>query len=216
MMDVLIRHLWVSIQSVFPAPKGKAPKVSLVAFGGYGRGELNPFSDIDLMFLHADGLSPEGPELKILSEWTGGLLYTLWDIGLKVGHAVRTVDDCVRLANEDMQAKTALIEARRVTGDEPLFEQLQRAVQKHCVRGHEDEYIALRLADQATRRAKHGNSPALQEPNIKNGVGGLRDFQNLLWMAYFKHGTRSLMDLQRPSFSAPPSASKWRRPTTSC
>ncbi len=61
MMDVLIRHLWVSIQSVFPAPKGKAPKVSLVAFGGYGRGELNPFSDIDLMFLHADGLSPEGP-----------------------------------------------------------------------------------------------------------------------------------------------------------
>jgi [protein-PII] uridylyltransferase len=200
MMDVLIRKLWTSIQSVFPALTGKAPKVTLVAFGGYGRGELNPFSDIDLMFLHADGLSPEGAELKTLAEWTGGLLYTLWDIGLKVGHAVRTVEDCVRLANEDMQAKTALIEARRVTGDEPLFEQLQREVQKHCVRRHEDEYIAQRLADQATRRTKYGNSPALQEPNVKNGVGGLRDFQNLLWMAYFKHGTRSLMDLQKAEF----------------
>ncbi len=200
MMDVLIRHLWTSIQSVFPAPKGKAPKVALVAFGGYGRGELNPFSDIDLMFLHAEGLAPEGPEMKTLSEWTGGLLYTLWDIGLKVGHAVRTVEDCIRLANEDMQAKTALIEARRVTGDEPLFEQLQREVVKRCVRRHEDEYIAQRLADQSTRRAKHGNSPALQEPNVKNGVGGLRDFQNLLWMAYFKHGTRSLMDLQKAEF----------------
>ena len=143
MMDVLIRHLWTSIQSVFPAPKGKAPKVALVAFGGYGRGELNPFSDIDLMFLHAEGLAPEGPEMKTLSEWTGGLLYTLWDIGLKVGHAVRTVEDCIRLANEDMQAKTALIEARRVTGDEPLFEQLQREVVKRCVRRHEDEYMSL-------------------------------------------------------------------------
>ncbi|MFM7556912.1 MAG: nucleotidyltransferase domain-containing protein, partial [Verrucomicrobiota bacterium] len=124
MMDVLVRHLWSSIQSVFPAPKGKSPKVALVAFGGYGRGELNPFSDIDLMFLHADGLGPEGPELKALADWTSGLLYTLWDIGLKVGHAVRTVDDCIRLANEDMQAKTALLEARRITGDEALFERL--------------------------------------------------------------------------------------------
>jgi len=200
MMDVLVRHLWSSIQSVFPAPKGKAPKVALVAFGGYGRGELNPCSDIDLMFLHGDGLDPEGPELKALAEWTSGLLYTLWDIGLKVGHAVRTVDDCVRLANEDMQAKTSLIEARRITGDEALFDRLQREVQRQCVKGHEDEYIAQRLADQASRRAKHGNSPALQEPNIKNGVGGLRDYQNLLWMAYFKHGTRSLMDLQRAEF----------------
>jgi [protein-PII] uridylyltransferase len=200
MMDVLIRHLWSSIQSVFPAPKGKAPKIALVAFGGYGRGELNPFSDIDLMFLHAEGLSPEGPELKTLADWTSGLLYTLWDIGLKVGHAVRTVGDCVRLANEDMQAKTSLIEARLVTGDGALFEQLQREVEKKCVRRHEDEYIAQRLADQASRRAKHGNSPALQEPNVKNGVGGLRDFQNLLWMAYFKHGTRSLMDLQKAEF----------------
>ena len=204
MMDVLIRHLWTSMLSVFPAPKGRSPKVALVAFGGYGRGELNPCSDIDLMFLHAEGLEPEGPESKALSEWTGGLLYTLWDIGLKVGHAVRTVDDCVRLANEDMQAKTALIEARRVTGDEALFERLQREVQRKCVIRHEDEYIAQRLADQASRRAKHGNSPALQEPNVKNGVGGLRDFQNLLWMAYFKHGTRSLMDLQRAEFLSAP------------
>ena len=198
-MDVLVRHLWSEIQRVYPS-QGKAPRIALVAFGGYGRGELNPFSDIDLMFLHEAQLEAGGPAFKVLGEWTSSLLYTLWDIGLKVGHAVRTVEDCVAVANKDMQAKTALIEARLVSGDEALFSQLQKAVQRQCVRGHEDDYIEQRLADQATRRTKYGNSPAMQEPNVKNGVGGLRDFQNLLWMAYFKHGTRSLMDLQRAEF----------------
>ena len=201
-MDVLIRHLWEEIQRVYPAI-GKPPKIALVAFGGYGRGELNPFSDIDLMFLHEANLEAEGPAFKILGEWTSSLLYTLWDIGLKVGHAVRTVDDCVSVANGDMQAKTALIEARLITGDPTLHSQLQKAVVRQCVRSHEDEYIQQRLADQAARRSKYGNSPAMQEPNIKNGVGGLRDFQNLLWMAFFKHGTRSVMDLQRAEFLGP-------------
>ena len=199
MMDVLIRHLWRDIQRVYP-PSGSVPLIALVSFGGYGRGELNPFSDIDLMFLHEADLSTEGPAFKILSEWTSSLLYTLWDIGLKVGHAVRSVNECVSLANGDMQAKTALIEARLITGDASLHAQLLKAVVRQCVRGHEDEYIQLRLIDQANRRAKYGNSPAMQEPNIKNGVGGLRDFQNLLWMAFFKHGTRSLADLQRADF----------------
>jgi len=198
-LDVLIRHLWEEIQRVYPA-QGKAPKIALVAFGGYGREELNPFSDIDLMFLHEAQLESGGPAFKVLGEWTSSLLYTLWDIGLKVGHAVRTVDDCVAVANGDMQAKTALIEARLITGDAALHGLLQKAVVRQCVRGHEDEYIQQRLADQAARRNRYGNSPAMQEPNVKNGVGGLRDFQNLLWMAFFKHGTRSLMDLQRSEF----------------
>lgn len=202
-MDVLIRHLWDAIQSVFPSKTGKAPKIALVAFGGYGRGELNPYSDIDLMFLHEAKLETSDPAYTTLGEWTSGLLYTLWDVGLKVGHAVRTVEDCVTVANGDMQAKTALIEARLITGDASLHTQLQKAVVRQCVRGHEDEYIEQRLADQAIRRAKYGNSPAMQEPNVKNGVGGLRDYQNLLWMAFFKHGTRSLTDLQRSEFLSP-------------
>lgn len=193
MMDVLIRHIFEAVQAAFPSTT-KPPRLALVAYGGYGRAELNPFSDIDLMFLYASGGGR--PAEVTLSEWTSGLLYSLWDIGLKVGHSVRTVDDCVKLANEDMQAKTAMLESRLITGDEKLVQQLRKQFDARCVVGHEDEYIGQRLEDQARRRARHGNSAAMQEPNIKNGCGGLRDFQNLLWMAYFKLGYRSTAALQ--------------------
>ncbi|MFM7100361.1 MAG: hypothetical protein ACKO3N_04255, partial [Verrucomicrobiota bacterium] len=152
------------------------------------------------MFLHALPARAGARNQRLLADWTSGLLYTLWDLGLKVGHAVRTVAECVDVANRDMLSKTSLLECRAITGDTSLVETLRKALQHHCVRGHEDAYIAQRLEDQRTRRAEHGNSPALQEPNIKNGVGGLRDFQNLLWMAFFKHGTRSLADLQAADF----------------
>lgn len=199
MMDVLIRHIWEEVQRAFPA-RGTVPRIALVAFGGYGRGELNPYSDIDLMFLHAGGPDLSAERQRVLADWTSGLLYTLWDIGLKVGHAVRTLDDCVEVANRDMQSKTSLLEARRVAGDERLFQQFETRFQTRCVKGHAEEYIAQRLEDQRVRRQKHGNSPALQEPNIKNGVGGLRDFQNLLWMAYFQEGLRTLGELQTHDF----------------
>lgn len=193
MMDLLARHIFDAVQQAFPA-QGKLPRLALIAYGGYGRAELNPFSDIDLMFLYAPG---GGKVVEAtLSEWTGGLLYTLWDIGLKVGHSVRTVDDCIKLANEDMQAKTALLESRLVTGDDKLFQQLRTQFAARCVAGHENEYIGQRIEDQARRRSKHGNSAAMQEPNVKNGCGGLRDFQNLLWMAFFKLGYRSTAELQ--------------------
>lgn len=195
MMDVLVRYVWDSVQRSFPA-RGSEPRVTLVAFGGYGRGELNPWSDIDLMFLHAGGPDLSVERQKVLANWTSGLLYTLWDIGLKVGHAVRTVGDCVEVANGDMQSKTSLLEARRVAGDEKLFQEFASRFQTLCVDGHSEEYIRQRLEDQRVRRQKYGNSPALQEPNIKNGVGGLRDYQNLLWMAYFQEGSRTLSDLQ--------------------
>ncbi len=195
MMDVLVRHVWEAVQKAFPA-RGVVPRIALVAFGGYGRGELNPASDIDLMFLHAGGPALSTELQKVLADWTSGLLYTLWDIGLKVGHSVRTVDDCVEVANGDMQSKTSLLESRRVAGDERLYQEFETRFQAKCVEGHAEEYIRQRLEDQRVRRQKHGNSPALQEPNIKNGVGGLRDFQNLLWMAFFQEGSKTLEDLQ--------------------
>ncbi len=196
MMDLLLQNLWSSAKATLTAQAQKEfPPLALVAIGGYGRGELNPHSDIDFMFLQSGQIAANRP-LPYLSKIIDGILYPLWDIGLKVGHSVRSVEDCVKVANTDMQSKTSLIEARLVVGEEALFAKFQKALVNKCVAGHEEEYIAMRLTDQAERRAKFGNSACMQEPNLKNGCGGLRDFQNLLWMAFFKYRTRSLQELQ--------------------
>ena len=157
-----------------------------MAIGGYGRAELNPHSDIDFMFLHDGRLVAANRPLPQLARLIDGILYPLWDLGLKVGHSVRSIEDAVLVANNDMQSKTSVIEARLVIGSEALFKKFQKVVVAKCVDGHEEEYIAARLEDQAARRGKFGNSALMQEPNLKNGCGGLRDYQNLLWMAFFK------------------------------
>ena len=199
-LDALLRHLWDSARAgLSPQAQKEFPPLALVAIGGYGRAELNPYSDIDFMFLH-DGQVAVGKPLPHLSKLIDGVLYPLWDVGLKVGHAVRSIDDCVQVANSDMQSKTSVIEARLITGDQKLFLKFQKAIVSKCVVGFEEKYIAARLEDQATRRAKYGNSACMQEPNLKNGCGGLRDFQNLLWMTFFKYRTRSLQDLQEREF----------------
>ncbi|HUE36091.1 MAG TPA: hypothetical protein VMO20_01770, partial [Candidatus Acidoferrum sp.] len=195
-LDALLRHLWETARgSLSPQAQKEFPSLSLVAIGGYGRAELNPFSDIDFMFLH-DGQIAGGKPLPYLSRLIDGVLYPLWDIGLKVGHAVRSIDDCVKVANSDMQSKTSLIESRLIIGDEGLFKKFQKSLISKCVDGFEEKYIASRLEDQETRRAKYGNSATMQEPNIKNGCGGLRDYQNLLWMSFFKYRARSLKELE--------------------
>ena len=197
-LDLLLRYILDGVRNQSPeiAALGPAP-FTLVAIGGYGRAELNPFSDIDIMFLHDGEMVVRGKALPAFAALTDGLLYTLWDMGLKVGHSVRSVEDCVKVANTDMQSKTSLIEARVITGDQILFERFQRVLLAKCVMGFEKEYIRARLEDQAARRAKFGNSSLMQEPNIKNGCGGLRDYQNLIWMTFFKYRTRSLEELQQ-------------------
>lgn len=196
-IDVLLRYILEAAKnSSVHLSSAVMPPMALVAIGGYGRAELNPFSDIDIMFLHDGNMVSRGKPIPSLSALTDAMLYTLWDVGLKVGHSVRSVDDCVKVAAEDMQSKTSLIEARLITGDEELFRKFQKVVLGKCVTGHEGEYVQMRLRDQAARRAKFGNSPLMQEPNIKNGSGGLRDFQNLVWMTFFKYRTRSLVELE--------------------
>ncbi|PWU16916.1 MAG: [protein-PII] uridylyltransferase [Verrucomicrobia bacterium] len=196
MLDVVLRYLWNTARATLSEQAQKEfPALALVAIGGYGRAELNPQSDIDFMFLHNRQVAGMRA-LPHLSRILDGMLYPLWDIGLKVGHSVRSIDDCVKVANTDMQSKTSLIEARQIIGDEGLFTKFQKTLVNKCVAGHEDKYIQMRLEDQASRRAKSGNSVCMQEPNLKNGCGGLRDFQNLLWMAFFKYRTRSLPELQ--------------------
>ncbi len=199
-LDALLRHLWNSAKAeLSPQAQKEFPSIALVAIGGYGRAELNPHSDIDFMFLH-EGQVPAGKPLPHLAKLIDCVLYPLWDIGLKVGHAVRSVEECVSVANSDMQSKTSVIEARLIAGSEKLFLKFQKAIVARCVVGYEEKYIAARLEDQTTRRTKYGNSACMQEPNLKNGCGGLRDFQNLLWMSFFKYRTRSLADLQEREF----------------
>lgn len=204
--DALHRHILESLLNTLQDETRRTlPRYALIAIGGYGRGELNPHSDIDIMLLHTGDTAAAArgrvhPFIKLLTE-PGGLLYTLFDLGLKVGYSVRTIDDCVTAANENIQSKTSLIEARLLCGDAAIFAEMQAVVLARCVRGHEETYIAARLADQAARRQKFGNSVLMQEPNIKNGCGGLRDYQNLLWMAYFTKGRpRNLADLQAKEF----------------
>ena len=199
-LDALLQHLWTSAkEKLSEGAKKEFPPIALVAIGGFGRAELNPHSDIDFMFLHEGQVAMTKP-LPHLAKLIDGVLYPLWDIGLKIGYSVRDLNDCVKVANTDMQSKTSMIESRLIIGDKSLFDKFQKAIISKCVLGYEDKYIAMRLEDQASRRSKHGNSACMQEPNIKNGCGGLRDFQNLLWMSFFKYRTRSLAELQEREF----------------
>lgn len=206
-VDQIVRHLWDGARrTLSPQAAREFPPLAVVAVGGYGRAELNPYSDLDLMFLHeGQVVAHQTKALPHLQKVLDGVLMPLYDLNLKLGHSVRSIADCVEAANsrtdpKSMETKTSLIEARWIVGDERLFAKLQNAVLARCVEGHVDEYLAARLADQAARRTKFGNSATMQEPNVKNGCGGLRDFQNLLWMAWFKYRARSLPELEQREF----------------
>lgn len=209
MMDCIIKAFWdITYENLSQSAKNSFPPLALVALGGYGRAELNPLSDIDLLFLHEGQVSTGMRPLPILERMLNGVWLNLFDIGLKPGHAVRSVSECIAAANDRddarrIETRTSYIEARLIAGDERLFAKFEKAVLTKCVLGYEDKYIALRLQDQAERRAKYGNSAFMQEPNVKNGCGGLRDYQNLLWMAFFKYRTRSLLDLQKHELVMP-------------
>ena len=196
-IDALLKHLLRTAIGLAPLGKfKKVPSLAVIALGGYGRGELNPHSDIDIQFLCEDRLLNGAKPHEFLKSVTDAVLYTLWDVGLKIGHSVRRVRDCVEEANKDMQSKTALIEARCVTGDEVLFKKMEKVVHAKCVNPYIDEYIVARLKDQASRHARYGNAVTMQEPDIKNGCGGLRDYQNLCWLMHFKLGYRAVEDLE--------------------
>ena len=208
LLDILLQAIFEWTLSTFePQKKEREIRISLVAIGGYGRAELNPHSDIDIMLLHNGSTSSLTQIFKheLIEKLTGpgGLIYTLYDLGMKVGHSVRNIQDAVNVANDDMQTKTSLIESRIISGDQKLFEQLTQRIEAKCVRNHINSYLQMRIADQDARRIKFGNSALLQAPNIKNGCGGLRDYQNLLWMSHFKYGTRSLEELEEQDMIRP-------------
>ncbi|MBK9139197.1 MAG: [protein-PII] uridylyltransferase [Verrucomicrobia bacterium] len=192
-IDQLLTWLVVAIGRHAKAAGISSPlRWTLVALGGYGRRELNPHSDIDVMLLVEGARLDERnlpPEVRL---FTDALIF---QFDLKVGNCVRAIADCVNEANANIQTKTSLLEARPICGDDQLFEQMRKTVHARCLRGRTDAYIEARVADQAARRSRYGDAVAMQEPNIKNGCGGLRDYQNLVWMTLVKYGTRDLGEL---------------------
>lgn len=209
-IDALLSHLFDyalrSYQERTPLP---AP-VSIVALGGYGRGELSPWSDVDIMFLFPTKTKPA--DAKPLQEHlTNEILYLLWDCGLKVGHSTRTIDDAFVEARREIQTKTALLESRLIAGSEKLYDTFSQAYRSYYASENPKDYIAARLDDQANRRAKYGNTVFNQEPDIKNGVGGLRDYQNAVWMARVRLDITSIDELATQSYLRADDLAAFRR-----
>src|SRR5947207_1028357 len=137
------------------------------------------------MLLHDQGARKISPHLE---EMVQQVLYLLWDSGCRVGHSTRSVKEALAQANRDMLTKTAMLESRFLAGDRDVASEFRDQFRAKCVIGFEREYVELRIRDQEARHRKFGDSVYMQEPNIKSGCGGLRDYQNLLWMSYFKEG----------------------------
>ncbi len=166
--------------------------VTLVATGGYGRGILNLKSDIDVLFLLPDSVRDIPPATR---EFIVKIQTMLWTCGFDLGSAVRTVKDCILKANGDNEIKTSLIESRLVLGDEVLHRNLPARFRKSCIDGKEKEYLAARESDLRNRHRKYAGTPFVQQPHVKNGCGGLRDYQNLIWMGFVKCGTKDVAGL---------------------
>ncbi|HUR59162.1 MAG TPA: [protein-PII] uridylyltransferase, partial [Opitutaceae bacterium] len=194
-LDALLSQLFNYAIDSYARTRGAPPApVALVALGGYGRGELSPWSDVDVMFLFPTKTKPA--EAKPLQEHLSNeILYILWDCGLKVGHSTRTLDEAFAEARKEIQTKTALLEARLIAGSQRLYDTFSQAYRSYYTSEDPKGYIAARLDDQANRRGKYANTVFNQEPDIKNGVGGLRDYQNAVWMARVKLDVSTLDDL---------------------
>ncbi|MBV9673030.1 MAG: [protein-PII] uridylyltransferase, partial [Verrucomicrobia bacterium] len=189
LLDVLLRHLFAgSLEcSMYEI---RVPPIALLAIGGYGRGELSPYSDVDILFLH-DGDELGSGAAEVIEQ----ILYMLWDIGFKVGHATHSIDEAVNLANKDIQTKTSLLESRFLAGDFRLHAKFRQEFFEQCVRNQVNHYLKWRTENQEDRHLKYGGSVFMQEPNLKNSCGGLRDYHNLQWICYFREGVMNTSKL---------------------
>ena len=187
--DGVIRALYAYATS--PAARGPPERLSMAATGGYGRGLLAPFSDIDLLFL-----TPRRPNKHTL-QVVEFILYFLWDLGLKVGHATRSVDECLSEGAKDATIRTSLLDARRLTGDETLYQDFHKRFRAACAKAGARDYIAAKQAERDTRHRRYGDSPFVVEPNIKEGRGGLRDLQTLYWLARYVFDAQTMAEIAK-------------------
>src|SRR5580765_8915167 len=185
MEDEIIRILYEFARSQYPSENpSEGERMAVVATGGYGRGLQAPGSDIDLLFLLPYKQTAWGESIA------EAILYSLWDTGLKVGHATRSVDECIRQAKADMTIRTAILEARFLFGDRKLFDELATRFDKDIVRNTAPQFVAAKLAEREDRVRRSGQSRYLVEPNVKDGKGGLRDLHTLFWIAKYVYRVR--------------------------
>jgi [protein-PII] uridylyltransferase len=186
MEDEIIHILFdFTRQHLYPSQNpSEAERMAVVATGGYGRGLQAPGSDIDLLFLLPYKQTAWGESVA------EAILYCLWDTGLKVGHATRSVDECIRQSKADMTIRTAILESRFLLGDRKLFDELIERFDKNVVRNTGPEFVAAKLAEREERHRRSGQSRYLVEPNVKDGKGGLRDLHTLFWIAKYVYRVR--------------------------
>jgi [protein-PII] uridylyltransferase len=191
LVDQLVRGIYdFAIKHVHPVPDISAGEpLSIAATGGYGRAELSPFSDIDLMFLLPGKSAPRTEQLVEF------ILYMLWDMGLKVGNATRTADDCVSLAKSDLTIRTSLLEARWLWGDRNLYDQFETKFMNEVVAVTGTQFVEQKLAERDARHERMGDSRYVLEPHIKEGKGGLRDLQTLFWIAKYLYQVKDMGEL---------------------
>jgi [protein-PII] uridylyltransferase len=190
-IDHLVRALYdFTAGHVFTAQNPTdSERIAVVAVGGYGRGTLAPGSDVDLLFLLPFKQTAWG---ECVVEF---MLHLLWDLGLKVGHATRSIDECVRLAKADQTIRTAVLEARFLCGQENLFGQMKAKFAREVVTGSGRGFVEAKLDERARRHRGHGESRYLVEPNVKDGKGGLRDLHTLFWIAKYLHRVEDTSEL---------------------
>lgn len=187
--DAAARHLGTK--------EGRTPGLALVAVGGYGRRELNPYSDIDLLFLYQPA---RADAVKAVSS---EVLYPLWDLRYAVGHSVRTVADCIEIGVRDLSAHTAMMESRLLAGDEALYARFLKEFGAKVVRKDVSAFLYQKAEEQRGRHERFGATVFLQQPNIKESPGGLRDIHYLIWAAIARYGTGDLKVLQERGLLMP-------------
>jgi [protein-PII] uridylyltransferase len=189
--DQIVKEaLYVATNHLHPVSNPTSGELlSLIAVGGYGRGEMAPQSDVDLLFLTPYKITPWAESV------IESMLYILWDLKLKVGHASRTVKDCIRLAREDFTIRTSLVEYRHIAGDAALAVKLGDRLWTDLFQSTAPEFIDAKLAERAERHRKQGGQRYMVEPNVKEGKGGLRDLQSLYWIGKYVNGVKNASEL---------------------
>ena len=188
--DCLVTSAWKFATEIqFPSHNPtEAEKLSIISVGGYGRREMAPFSDVDLLFLTPYKMTPWSENV------IETVLYLLWDLKLKVGHSSRSIKDCLRLGSDDYTIRTAMLEHRFVCGDINLASQLNEKLWRNLFSGTAKDFISAKLIERENRHEKHGQR-YMVEPNVKEGKGGLRDLQSLYWIAKYVYQTQNISDL---------------------